>query len=62
MLIIKSLLLAVSFLTLSILAEPIPLDARALSVSDDTLFSRGRTNAKGKPKSKVKPLTSLACT
>ena len=42
MLIIKSLLLAVFFLTLSILAAPIPLDAGALPSKDDTLFTRGR--------------------
>ena len=55
MLIIKSLLLAVSFLTLSILAAPIPLDAGALSSDDDMLFSRATTKG-GKAKSKVKPL------
>ena len=60
MLIIKSLLLTVSFLTLSIesiLAVPLLLDARALSLNVDTLFSRG-----SEEKGKVKPLTSLACT
>ena len=62
MLIIKYFLLGVSFLTqFSILAAPIPLDARALSLNDDTLFSRGTTKG-GAAKSKVKPITSLACT
>ena len=41
MLIIKSLILAVSFLTqVVVLAAPIPHDARALSLKDDVIFSR----------------------
>ena len=55
MLIIKSLLLAVFFLTLSILAAPIPLDPR-----DDALFSRGRSGkeavARWMPYAPGKPL------
>ena len=58
MLIIKSLLLAVSFLTqFSILVAPIPLDAHALSLNDDALFTRS-----SRENGNVKPLTSLACT
>ena len=41
MLIIKSLILALSVLTqVAVLAAPIPLDARALSSNNDQLFSR----------------------
>ena len=62
MLIIKSLLLTLSFLTLSILAAPIPLNARALSFNDDTLFRRSDEGQSINGKGKVKPVTSLACT
>ena len=41
MLIIKSLILAVSFLTqVAVLAAPIPLEARALSLDGDAIVSR----------------------
>ena len=40
MLIIKSLIFALSFLT-QVLTAPIPLDARALLLKDDAIFSRG---------------------
>ena len=47
MLIIKSLVLAVSFLTqVAVLAAPIPLDARALSSNDDQLFNRAEGAAR----------------
>ena len=56
MLIIKSLILAVSFLTqVAVLAAPIPLDARALSLKDDAIFSRADLSPTG-------TFVSLACT
>ena len=60
MLIIKSLILVVSFLTqVTVLAAPIP-DARALSLKADTIFSRA--DPAPDPSGSASTFVSLVCT